>query len=71
LAVCNVVNASSIDEDGRLKLEDTNSLVEGRLVIDLAEFAGIDQIEKRVFAVVCNKQIHEAVGKPILAISIR
>jgi hypothetical protein len=43
----------------------------GRVVIDLAEFAAIDNQETRAFMVSCNKHIHAAVGEPQLLITIR
>ena len=56
-----------LETDGRTQA--TAAL--GRVVIDLAEFAAIDQQETRMFMVTCNKQIHAAVGEPSMLITIR
>lgn len=56
-----------LETDGRTQA--TAAL--GRVVIDLAEFAAIEQQETRMFQVSCNKSIHAAVGDPQLTVSIR
>ncbi len=56
-----------LETDGRTQA--TAAL--GRVVIDLAEFAAIEQQETRTFQVSCNKSIHAAVGDPQLSITIR
>lgn len=56
-----------LETDGRTQA--TAAL--GRVVIDLAEFAAIEQQETRMFQVSCNKSIHSAVGDPQLTVSVR
>jgi hypothetical protein len=56
-----------LETDG--KTQATAAL--GRVVIDLAEFAGIEQQETRTFQVSCNKSVHSAVGDPQLTVTIR
>ena len=56
-----------LETDGR-----TNATAAlGRVVIDLSEFAAIDQQETRSFQVACAKSVHAAVGDPYLTITIR
>ena len=56
-----------LETDGRTQA--TAAL--GRVVIDLAEFAAVDQLQTRTFQVACNKAVHAAVGDPQLTITIR
>ncbi len=43
----------------------------GRIVINLADFTGIDQTESRGFRIACNQAITSVVGDPVLAVTIR
>ncbi|GMH44632.1 hypothetical protein BSKO_12584 [Bryopsis sp. KO-2023] len=43
----------------------------GRVVIDLAEFASIQNETTREFPVACSKTIQAAVGEPILGVTVR
>jgi hypothetical protein len=56
-----------LETDGRTQA--TAAL--GRIVIDMAEFAGIEHQETRTFAVTCNKSIHATVGEPQLTVTVR
>jgi hypothetical protein len=57
-----------LETDGRTQA--TAAL--GRVVIDLAEFAGnLEAAETRTFLVSSSKAIHQAVGEPQLQVTIR